>query len=932
MVKWFKWVRVGLCGVLCALLVGCLGGPEATPTPAGAPKPETDVQRWVQTSVADFQPGQLEDVAIADTAGGELRLTPLAASGVYTSAVFSADFSFTAVVAHWNADLPPGSELEVEMRYETAAGGWSPWYLLPNVEWVPEINGFYPEAPLLLTNGLKFQYRAILRASSEGDSPRLNEITMTCLDTSAGPTTIQAQSAVKTQSMTPQGVPGPTIITRGGWGADEAYLNWTPEYRTVSKIVVHHTVTPNNYDESQGAAWVRAIYYYHAVTLGWGDIGYNYLVDQYGNLYEGRYGGPGTVGGHVYGYNYGTVGISAIGTYGNSTGSIAPTAKTMSALTELVAWESSRSLIHPLQKTFFRDAVIANLGGHRDYPPYSTSCPGDLLYAQLDALRLSTFERIKAYIPQYDVAWLAWEGQPDTTLQTGQIYAVQMQIRNVGWFTWPAGGNNPVRVGYHWLDQGGQPVVQPAEDDHRTALETDLAFGEVGNLSTVQLTTPRTPGVYTLVWDMVHEGVVWFHDANPSSAVLRVQVTVGDPPTATPSPMPDLALVQNGGFEYDGAWTIYETAYPAQYVDQTARSGRRALQTGIAQAGGNVYTYSSAEQTLILPAAGPLLLSYWYRTQISDDYAYVYLRVQNGNWQALRIVRNSVADWTQGQHDLSAYAGQSVTLRFGTYNDGRGDVSAMYVDDVSIQTGAISTPAPPPTPIPTATSTATSTPTPSPTPTTTPLPTATSTATSTPTPSPLPTATSTATSTPTPSPTPTTTPLPTATSTATSTPTPVSPACSELAVNRDFERDDGWTISNTPHKAHYSTDMARTGTRSMQLGITDLAQNQFSYSSADQRFVVPVGQKVTLDFWYRMPNSGGSGDYGYFLLQPDGGSWRTLRIVNERVTGWTQLQVDVSHYAGSAFTLRLGVRNDGGSDSAAAVMYVDSLSVQACRP
>ena len=880
MTRWCRWIGIGLCGVLCVLLWGCLPEREATLVPPATPGPETDVQSWVQTTAADFQQGDLDGVVVADAAGGELRLAPLAASGVYTSPVVTADFAFTALVAHWSADLPRGSELQVEMRYETAESGWSPWVLLPGVEWVPEKQGFYPETPLLLTNGLRFQYRAMLRALPEGDSPQLNEITVTYFDTSAGPTTIQAQSVVKTQSTTIHGVPGPTIITRAGWGANEAYLTWDPEYRTVYKIVVHHTVTPNDYDESQGAAWVRAIYYYHAVTLGWGDIGYNYLVDRYGNLYEGRYGGPGAVGGHVYSYNYGTVGVAAIGTYGNYANSMSPTEETVDALTELVAWESSRSAVHPLQKALFRDATIPNLGGHRDYPPYRTSCPGDLLYAELDTLRLSVWERMQAYMPQYDVEWLAWEGLPGTTLQAGQTYSLRMQVRNVGWLAWPARGENPVRVGYHWLDQEGQPVVQPAEDDHRTALGGDLSFGGIGELDAVPLTVPRTPGVYTLIVDMVHEGITWFHDANPDSAVLRVEVTVAGPPTATPSPTPDPAVIQNGGFEYEGEWTIFDTAYPARYVDQAAHGGSRALQTGIARADENVYTYSSAEQTFTLPVADEILLSYWYRAQVNGDYAYVYFRSQSEGWRPLRIVREDVMDWVQGQHDLSAYAGQTVILRFGTYNDGRGGVSAMYVDDVALQTGS----APPPT--------ATPTPTPTPTPTATPA------------------------ATPTPTPTPTTVPG----------------ACEELAINGDFERSDGWTIFNTPHDARYSNAMVRTGARSLQLGIPDLAQNQFSYSSVEQRFSIPAGREVTLVFWYRMPSGGGSGDYGYFLVRPDGGSWRTLRVVRDPVGDWTRLQVDMSHYAGSAFTLRLGVRNDGGGDGVAAVMYVDSLSLQACQP
>ena len=151
-------------------------------------------------------------------------------------------------------------------------------------------------------------------------------------------------------------------------------------------------------------------------------------------------------------------------------------------------------------------------------------------------------------------------------------------------------------------------------------------------------------------------------------------------------------------------------------------------------------------------------------------------------------------------------------------------------------------------------------------------------------------------------------------------------------MNGDFEQNEGWTFSNTPYKARYTDAMARAGVRSLQLGIANLVDNRFTYSSADQQFRVPPGVTARLAFWYHMPNSGGEGDYGYFLIHPEGGPWRILRIIRGSTAGWTPIEADVSHYSGSSFTLRLGVRNDGSQDGAAAVMYVDSLSVQGCNP
>jgi hypothetical protein len=151
-------------------------------------------------------------------------------------------------------------------------------------------------------------------------------------------------------------------------------------------------------------------------------------------------------------------------------------------------------------------------------------------------------------------------------------------------------------------------------------------------------------------------------------------------------------------------------------------------------------------------------------------------------------------------------------------------------------------------------------------------------------------------------------------------------------VNGDFETDEGWTILNTPYKVRYTDAVARSGARSLQAGIADPAHNQFSYSSVEQTFDVPAGSQATLSLWYDVPDGGGDGDYGYVLLRPAGGSWRIVRIARDATSGWTRLAVDVSHYGGSSFTLRLGTRNDGAWDGAAAVMYVDSLSLWACNP
>src|SRR2546422_576845 len=131
--------------------------------------------------------------------------------------------------------------------------------------------------------------------------------------------------------------PGPVTHIAVDWRANESLRFdstgkeiWPPAFYPVQKLIVHHTATQNN--DPDPAATVRSIYYYHAVTQAWGDIGYNFLIDEAGRIYEGRHTfdyasgtsptgedsrGYGVTGAHAQGFNSGTVGIALLGTLSN---------------------------------------------------------------------------------------------------------------------------------------------------------------------------------------------------------------------------------------------------------------------------------------------------------------------------------------------------------------------------------------------------------------------------------------------------------------------------------------------------------------------------------------------------------------------------------------------------------------------------------------
>jgi methionine-rich copper-binding protein CopC len=186
----------------------------------------------------------------------------------------------------------------------------------------------------------------------------------------------------------------PPIIPRLSWGADESIRRHPPRYAPSLKVAfVHHTAGTNNYTRAQSAAIVRGIEIYHVKGNGWDDIGYNFLVDKYGQVFEGRYGGidRNVIGAHTLGFNDGTVGVALIGDYTST--AIPAAAKT--ALEQLLAWRLDLAHVDPLSLVRFpsggnsrypagTSVLLRAISGHRD--AYFTDCPGNAAYAELPAI------------------------------------------------------------------------------------------------------------------------------------------------------------------------------------------------------------------------------------------------------------------------------------------------------------------------------------------------------------------------------------------------------------------------------------------------------------------------------------------------------------------------------------------------------------------
>jgi hypothetical protein len=250
-----------------------------------------------------------------------------------------------------------------------------------------------PPAPVVLTNARVAAIDSVAGAGTPGAGT-------TATVTGAVPRAATASPAASpTPSASPTapaavGPAEPAIVTRAQWGADESLRRGTPSYATVKMAFVHHTDTGNDYTAADAPAIVRAIYAYHTQTLGWSDIGYDFLIDRYGTIYEGRYGGVarGVVGAQVLGFNTGSTGISMIGTYSAE----APPEAAMTSLENLLAWKLSLGGLDPqgtaTMKCGYTEKFKAGaavklpvIAGHRD--ANNTECPGDALYALLPVVR-----------------------------------------------------------------------------------------------------------------------------------------------------------------------------------------------------------------------------------------------------------------------------------------------------------------------------------------------------------------------------------------------------------------------------------------------------------------------------------------------------------------------------------------------------------------
>jgi len=295
---------------------------------------------------------------------------------------FTADYPFYALGASWDGAVGTWPVIEVETSVDGETWSATQGLVAATTDGGrPSREGRIFTALTFADGATQVRFRTV---DVNGTLGSVDGLSFVYIDASDGPWEYDVTpepAASDTTGGTDTLVP-PKLLTREAWGADESYrfdgnVIWPPEYQEVRHVIIHHTETPTEQDPLVA---IRSIYYYHAVEQGWGDIGYNYLVDRNGTIYEGRYGGQDVVGGHSYEYAYGSSGICIIGNYQDHAESDAARA----GLVQIAAWAARH--LDPLGSEDFHEVPnLPTICAHRDVN--ATACPGDMLYSDVPYIR-----------------------------------------------------------------------------------------------------------------------------------------------------------------------------------------------------------------------------------------------------------------------------------------------------------------------------------------------------------------------------------------------------------------------------------------------------------------------------------------------------------------------------------------------------------------
>ncbi|MCW5846273.1 MAG: N-acetylmuramoyl-L-alanine amidase [Anaerolineae bacterium] len=381
--------------------------------------------------------------------GGELA-PELSAGSSFTSQVIESPIPFNAVVPQWTGTNPEAITLQVRTGPDGEA--WGDWVgVHANHDWMePGEAEIVGEMVLVPDAGITHRFvqvqvlfgAEVLPEGEPLEAPTLSQLRLTFIDTTQGPSAdelIDLQSELdKDEPLLPDSLtafPKPFVVSRAAW-CKHADCNYTQglEYHPVSHLIIHHTVSNNN--STDWPAVVRAIWNFHTYSRGWGDIGYNYLVDPNGVIYEGHNGGDDVIGTHASGANKGSMAVALLGTFTAYSPGIRPPQAMLNSAADLLAWKADQRDINVFDASRLPNLTwgLPHLMGHRDVYG-TTECPGDQAHLLIPWFR----EQIASRIGFVDPFLYADEQSTAFTRSTTGTWNVPPYLcgfNNHAWYAW----------------------------------------------------------------------------------------------------------------------------------------------------------------------------------------------------------------------------------------------------------------------------------------------------------------------------------------------------------------------------------------------------------------------------------------------------------------------------------------------------------------
>jgi len=380
--------------VAVVALAGLLAPPGAAASPS--------VER-IGLGVADASGVRTAEVAL------EERLVVPVAGGARTRQLDTAAYAMVGVT--WRGDAEPA--VRVRSRSAGSWTGWRPLEVLhdgpdgPGAAGSGETSSARGTHPVWVDDSDGVQVEVTGADTTRALTLVLIDPGSRAADAASTPSVPAARAAVPglARAAKPSRAPRPALRTRSDWGANERWRDGRPSYnRQLKQVHIHHTVNANNYSRRDVPGLLRGMYRYHTKSLGWSDIGYNFLVDRFGRIWVGRAGGPANRvrGAHTLGFNHTSVGIAVIGNHETTR----PTRATMNALVALSAWKLDKADSGAVGRVWGRSegsdrypartrVRLPIIDGHRD--TNETACPGQLLYDRLPNLRGRAQKRIDRF-------------------------------------------------------------------------------------------------------------------------------------------------------------------------------------------------------------------------------------------------------------------------------------------------------------------------------------------------------------------------------------------------------------------------------------------------------------------------------------------------------------------------------------------------------